>query len=40
MKGCLIAILFIILLFFGPAGWICAAVLGIILLASSDKKKK
>lgn len=40
MKGCLAAILFIVLLSFGPVGWICAAVLGIILLTSSSKKKK
>lgn len=40
MKGCVIAILFIVLLFFGTAGWICATVAGIILLASSSKNKK
>ena len=32
MKGCLIVILFIVLLFLGPIGWTAAAVLGIILL--------
>lgn len=37
MKGCLIMILFIILLFCGPIGWICAAVLGIVLLVKSVK---
>lgn len=37
MKGCLIAILFIVLLFLGPTGWVCAAVLGIILLMLSKK---
>lgn len=39
MKGCIVAILFIVLLFFGPVGWIAAAVLGIILLTSGNKKK-
>lgn len=38
MKGCLVGILFIILLFFGPIGWVCAAVLGIILLTFLSKK--
>jgi len=38
MKGCIVAILFIVLLFFGPVGWVCAAVLGIILLTSGKKK--
>ena len=32
MKGFFILILFFVLLFLGPIGWICAAVLGIILL--------
>lgn len=40
MKGCVIAILFIVLLFFGTAGWICATVAGIILLASMGGKTK
>lgn len=38
MKGCLITVLFIVLLFFGPVGWFCATVLGIIALVSSGKK--
>lgn len=40
MKGCLIIILFGVLLCLGPVGWICAAVLGIILLAASFNKRK
>ncbi|MFV0364350.1 MAG: hypothetical protein ACK5LL_14875 [Suipraeoptans sp.] len=40
MKGCLLVLMFIALLFFGPVGWVIALVLGITLVASSDKKKK
>ena len=39
MSGCLIFILFVVLLCFGPVGWICAAVLGIILLTQNKKTK-
>ena len=39
MSGCLILILFVVLLCFGPDGWICAAVWGIILLTQNKKTK-
>lgn len=37
MKGCIIFVLFVILLFCGPLGWIGAAVLGILLLTKGKK---
>ena len=39
MSGCLIFILFVALLCFGPVGWICAAVVVIILLTQNKKTK-
>jgi hypothetical protein len=38
MKGCIVFVLFIILLFFGPIGWFFAVILGIVLLTSNKKK--
>lgn len=40
MKGCLLVLMFIALLFFGPWGWIIALVLGIILMSSLIRRER
>ena len=37
MKGCFTFILFVILLFLGPVGILCAAILGILLMTRKNK---